>query len=238
MWISSAATEGPEAAPTGGDSVPEQRVVTETRDVSGFDRVSLGGLGTVVVTQGDSFALTIRAAEDVLPRVTSEVKKGTLVLGLKKSGWISGLNKKKLSIRFEVTMKDIAGLTLSGAGRIDAPEVLADALSVTVSGVGALTVGHLEASSLDVLLSGAGSCAVAGKVVTQSIKLTGAGSYAAPELDSDTADALVSGAGDINILVNETLDARVSGAGSIRYHGGATVRQRVTGVGSVRCLCD
>jgi hypothetical protein len=216
----------------------EQRVVTETRDVSGFDQLALAGLGTVVVTQGDSLALTIHAAEDVLPRVTSEVKDGVLVLGLKTSGWIRGLTKKRLSIRFEVTMKDIAGLTLSGAGRIDARDVRSDALAITVSGAGALTVGHLEASSLGVLLSGAGSCEVAGKVATQAIKLTGAGTYAAPELESDTVDAVVSGAGDINILVNETLDAKVSGAGSIRYHGGATVRQRVTGAGSVRCLCD
>jgi hypothetical protein len=218
--------------------MPEEGIVTESRDVSGFDRVQLGGVGNVVITQGDSFALTIHAAEDVLPRVTSEVKKGTLVLGIKASGWIRGLTKKRLSIRYEVTMKDITGLTLSGAGRIDAPAVRADSLSVTVSGAGGLTLGRLEANSLEVLLSGAGNCEAAGKVDSQSIKLTGAGSYSAAELESDTAEAMVSGAGDINILVNDRLDARVSGAGSIRYHGGATVRQRVTGVGSVRCLCD
>lgn len=218
--------------------MPEAVVVTETRDVAGFDRVSLGGYGTVVITQDDRESLAIRAAEDVMPRITAEVKDGTLVLGLKKKGWMDGLRRKRLSIRFELAMKDIAGLTLSGVGRIDAAEVRSDALSVVVSGAGAIEIGHLEARSLDVVLSGAGSCEIAGKVEAQSVKLSGAGSYMASELSSSSATALVSGAGDVTMLVHETLDARVSGTGSIRYHGGATVRQRVTGVGSVRCVCD
>lgn len=218
--------------------MPDADVVTETRDVGGFDHVSLSGFGTVVLTQGEREALTIHAAEDVMPRITSEVKDGMLVLGLKKKGWMAGLKRKRLSIRFELTMKDVSRITLSGAGRIDAAEIESDALSVAVSGAGAIEIGKLCADSLDVVLSGAGSCEIAGKVDTQAVRLSGAGSYMASELSSDTASAVLSGAGDVTMLVHDTLDAKVSGTGSIRYHGGATVRQRVTGVGSVRCVCD
>ena len=218
--------------------MPDERTVTETRDVTGFDGVTLEGFGSVEVTQGGHTALAIEAAEDVMPRVTAEVKDGVLVLGLRKDGWLDGLRRKKLAIRFSVTMDGIRNLNLSGIGRIDAPRVDTDALSLVVSGTGAIEVGSLSAESLSVVLSGAGSCEVAGRTTSQSIKLSGAGSYAAPDLECTKANAVVSGAGDVTIRVLDTLDAKISGTGSIRYHGAPTVRQRVTGVGTVTCTCN
>ena len=216
----------------------EERTITEARDVAGFEGVALGGYGTVTVTQGDHAALTIEAAEDVMPRVTAEVRDGVLVLGLKRDGWLKGLKQKRLSIQFNVTVERVRELTLGGFGRIDAPSIDTDALSLTVSGAGAIEVGALSAESLSVLLSGAGSCEVAGRVKCQSIKVSGAGNYAAPDLECETATAVISGTGNITVHVQDTLDAKVSGAGSVRYHGAPTVRQRVTGVGSVTCTCN
>ena len=213
----------------------DERTVTETRDVSGFDGVTLEGFGSVTVTQGVHTALTIEAAEDVMPRVTAKVKDGVLVLGLRKGGWLDGLRRKKLSIRFSVTTDKIRRLVLAGVGRIDAPRVDSDALSLVVSGTGAIEVGSLRAESLSVVLSGAGSCEVEGRTTSQSIKLSGAGSYTAPDLECTTANAVVSGAGNITIRVRETLDAKISGTGSIRYQGAPTVRQRITGIGTVTC---
>jgi hypothetical protein len=216
----------------------DERTVTETRDVSGFDGVTLRGFGSVTVTQGDHTALTIEAEEDVMPRVTAEVEDGVLVLGLRRAGWVNGLKRKRLSIKFSVTMDQIRKLILSGVGRIDAPCVDADGLSLVVSGAGAIEVGALSAESLSVILSGAGSCEVAGKTVSQNINLSGAGNYKAPDLECVTANVIVSGAGDVTIHVQETLDAQISGTGSIRYHGAPTVRQRVTGIGTVTCTCN
>jgi len=216
----------------------DERTVTETRDVSGFDGVALEGFGSATVTQGDHTALTIEAAADVMPRVTAKVEDGVLVLGLRKGGWLNGLRRKKLSIRFSVTTDNIRKLVLAGVGRIDAPSIDSNALSLIVSGTGAIEVGSLSAESLSVVLSGAGSCEVEGKTTSQSIRVSGAGSYSAPDLECMTANAVVSGAGNITIRVQETLDAKISGTGSIRYQGAPTVRQRVTGVGSVTCTCS
>ncbi len=213
----------------------DERTVTETRDVGGFDGITLRGFGNVTVTQGDHTALTIEAEEDVMPRVTAEVENGVLVLGLEKAGWVNGLKQKRLSIRFSVTMDRISELILSGVGRIDAPRVESDGLSLIVSGAGAIEVGSLDAESLSVILSGAGSCEVAGKTDFQSIKLSGAGNYTAPDLECTSANAVVSGAGNVTIHVQDTLDANISGTGSIRYQGAPTVRQRVTGIGTITC---
>lgn len=215
----------------------EAEMVTESREVSGFDGVALGGFGAVTITQGDGTALTIEAPADVMPRVVSEVKDGVLVLRLKKTGWLSDLRKKKLSICFHVTMKDVRMLRLGGVGRIDAEKIDTKSLSLVVSGVGAMEIDSLTADALDVVLSGSGSCEVAGRVKTQDVELSGSGNYLAPNLESATASAVVSGAGNMTIRAHDTLDARVSGAGNIRYHGAPTVRQRVTGAGTITCVC-
>ena len=215
-----------------------EKTITETRDVAGFEGVKLSGFGTVTITQGDHTSLTIEAAEDVIKRVSSEVKKGVLVLGLKKGGWMLGLRQKKLSIKFSVTMENIRALNLAGAGRIDAPSVETDTLSLVMSGSGAMDIGALQAESLSIVLSGAGNCAVAGRVATQSVVLSGAGNYVAPGLECEKASVVVSGVGNVTIHVKDTLDAKVSGAGNVRYDGAPTVRQRVTGVGSVKCTCN
>ena len=215
--------------------MPEEKLITETRDVPEFEGVQLDGNGTVSITQGDRTALTIEAAEDVMAQILAEVRNGVLVLGLKEKGWFKGLRQQKQSIRFMVTMSSVRNLNLSGVGRIDAPTVDTDALALVVSGVGAIEIGELTAESLDVLVSGAGSCEVAGRVKSQTIRLSGAGNYKASDLESEVATAVVSGAGSVSVHVSDTLDAKVTGAGSIRYQGAPTVRQRVTGVGSVVC---
>jgi hypothetical protein len=212
-----------------------ENMVTEKRDVAGFDGVALGGLGSVLITQDDRESLTIEAPEEVMSRVTSEIKNGVLVLGLKKGLWMAGLGKKNQKIRFKVTMRSVHTLRLGGVGRIDAPEVMTDSLSVVVGGVGGIEIGKLTTESLEVVLSGAGSCEIAGNADTQSIKLSGSGNYEARDLETKTTSAVVSGAGNVSVHVTETLDAKISGAGSIRYHGAPTVRQRVTGAGSISC---
>ncbi len=46
-------------------------VITESRDVSGFDSVSLTGIGRVIITQGDKESLTIEADDNLLEYITS-----------------------------------------------------------------------------------------------------------------------------------------------------------------------
>lgn len=59
--------------------------VTETREASGFSAIDLRAPGQVVVTVGDHEALTIEAADNVLPQISSTVRDGVLVLQ-----WTSG----------------------------------------------------------------------------------------------------------------------------------------------------
>lgn len=216
--------------------MPDTKKVTETREVAGFGRVSLGGIGALTITQGDCESLAIEADERVLPRITSDVEDGTLVLGLKPGSWWKKIGDALKTVRYNLTMRDISGIALAGAGTIKASRLSTERLELVVSGAGSLRVESLAATDLSVVVSGAGSCEVAGQVENQDVRITGAGGYRAPTLESCCVKAAINGTGSITVNVRETLDATVSGAGSIKYHGEPTVFQRITGVGSIRGL--
>ena len=181
-------------------------VTSEKRDVSGFRRVVLAGVGALRVAQGDTESLTIEASADLMPRITSVVEDGTLTLGMRKGAWLDGLRESGRTVRFELTMTDVDGMTLAGAGDIESEGVRAGELALTVSGAGHLRVRGLAGTALTVLLSGAGGCEVSGEVENQEVKITGAGNYEARSLRSKTAKALVAGTGNVVVGGDHTQD--------------------------------
>ncbi|HEX9038551.1 MAG TPA: head GIN domain-containing protein [Ktedonobacterales bacterium] len=225
-------------------------LASETREARDFDRVKLTGVGTVVITQTGEESLTIEADDNILPLLTSEVHGGELELGMEHGAHVT----PRAPIRFILTVKDLRGLSVSGAGDIElgglktdmlrlaisgtgalkTQEVSTGSLDVSISGAGSVSVGRLTASEVDATISGTGSVKLAGHAARQTVSIPGAGSYDAPELTSDQARVKVSGAGSARVNVRETLEARVSGIGSIHYAGQPQVQRSVSGLGSIR----
>ena len=63
-------------------------LVTESRQVSDFDRVALSGSGQVVITQGAEEGLSVEADDNLMQYVRTEVSGRTLELGLDAPGTI------------------------------------------------------------------------------------------------------------------------------------------------------
>lgn len=207
---------------------------TETREVSDFDRVSFSGIGTMTIARGVRESLEIQAHPDVLPKVTSEVRDGTLRVGLASSAVFVFRKLRRQDIRIRVTVRELRGLTLSGAGEVDVDGVAPDTFELKVSGAGNVDIRSIETGSVAVTISGAGDCEVAGRADSVEIVVSGAGDYDGANLESRTAAVKISGAGDVRVWPTESLTAAVSGAGSVRYRGEPEVTKKVTGVGSIR----
>ena len=58
----------------------EQIPNSETRPVSGFNKLVLKGVGSVILTQGAQESLVIEADPDIRSRIRSEVRDGTLTI--------------------------------------------------------------------------------------------------------------------------------------------------------------
>ncbi len=216
-------------------------VVTETREVSGFDRVALREFGELVITQGEEESLTIEARQDILSRLETEVKDGKLVIGSRGS-WLdklgdalaTGFTRKR--IRYSLTVRQLTGLEVSGAAAVRVAKIETDRLALKLSGAGDVNIESLDAQRLEVDLPGAGKISVAGRVAEQTVTLSGAGSYDAPKLESQKAKATLTGLGSATVWAVEELDATIRGLGSVSYYGTPKVRKEITGAGGVKSL--
>jgi len=207
-------------------------VITEERQVSNFDRVLLSGYGEVTIYQGEIESLTVRTDDNIMPYIETEVRNRTLELGFTPSGSRRSINPSD-SIHFDLVVKDISRLDISGAGSVTADELTVEKLQLNLSGAGSLEINNLVADELVSNISGAGSVLVAGQVTGQELNHSGVGSYYAGDLESETALVTISGAGSATLWVRETLDVKVSGVGNIIYYGTPRVIQNVSGLGKV-----
>ncbi len=209
-------------------------VITESRDVSGFDSVSLTGIGRVIITQGDEESLTIEADDNLFEYITSEVKSGTLELGFTDNVRIDSTS----SITFTVGVKELTGLDSTGTGSIEIGELGADNLNISTSGTGSISIGTLTATDLVANAEGTGDIKLAGNVETQEIMRVGTGDYDAADLESRIAKVEATGTGNVVIWVLDALDVEITGTSEVSYYGSPNVTQNITGPGSLTSLGD
>ena len=216
-------------------------VVTETREVPGFDRVTLRDYGELVIMQGDEESLTIEAEGDVLADIETEVIGGRLDIRINAS-WLEKLSHaitaglRQQWIKYNLTVKKLTDLEILGASRVRVSKLETDRLGLILGGAGDIKVESLTAENLDVDLRGAGRIGLTGRVTTQRIRIDGAGSYRAPQLGSKKARVDLRGAGKATVWVDEELEIAIHGIGSVEYYGPPTVKKNISGFGSVTHL--
>jgi hypothetical protein len=207
------------------------RLVTESRQIQGVERISFTSSGTLILTQGDRESLTVETDENVMRYVKTEVQGGTLTLGTK-----SGAIVSPTRLTFTLTVKDLDGITATGSGDVGAERFDADRLAIETTGSGGVRIDDLTARDLSVRITGSGDVDLAGQAREQEVTLTGSGTYRAADLRSERATVKTTGSGGATVWVAESLDARTTGSGSIEYHGTPRTSAKSTGSGKVRGL--
>lgn len=203
--------------------------VTEEREISGVEGVSLSFVGDLRITQGDEEKLVITADDNVMPLITTEVKDGVLTIGSKSTLGIPVIN----DLRYDLTVRNLNSLQLSGAGNAEMDGLETGSLNVGVSGAGNVSINGLQADSVVANLSGVGNLELGGKAKRQAISLSGAGSYSGGDLETGSTDVSLSGLGGATVWATESLDANISGAGNVEYHGNPDVTSKISGLGNV-----
>jgi hypothetical protein len=213
-------------------------VITVQREVNGFDRVALSGVGTMFISVGEKESLLIEAEDNLLPYIETKVQGSILEIGLKYEHWNTAIQPTK-PINYFLTVTNLEALDLSGAGRIEIEEINTTQLRIHTSGAGDIEIEKLNAQSLTMVVSGAGSCRIHdGKVDSQHLQISGAGGYRASDLESHRTDIDISGMGGAKIWVSDTLHVAISGAGNVGFYGYPTVSQSISGAGRIQSLGD
>jgi hypothetical protein len=206
-------------------------IVTETRTVSQFDRVSVSGSGHLSIVQGDQESLTVEADGNLLPLIKSEVASGVLKIGPENVN----LRPTK-TIHYVLHLKSLEALHLSGSLEAEAQSIKTGQLLITISGSGKIQMPSLDTSELKVQVSGSGDIQLAGKVNRQTIQISGSGNYRAGDCESQSSAVHISGSGEATIWARLALEAHVSGSGAIKYYGSPPVETHISGSGGVLSL--
>ncbi len=211
------------------------KVITQTKVVSGFSSVTFAGLGELNITQGSTESLTIEGEDNILARLLVEVKDGDLYIGFERDNW-QDMVRPTRNIKYDLKVKNLNSLNLSGAGSVTVPKLQAESLILKVSGAGGVKVSQLSATNVTSTLSGAGNLELNGKVTNQSITLSGVGNYSSGDLQSLTATVGLSGAGSATLWARDVFNVKISGAGSVSYYGAPKINKDISGLGVLNSL--
>ena len=206
---------------------------TETRSVSGFDRIDLSHMGEVHLTQGDTEGLTVRADDNLLEYIVTEVQGGTLRLGVTREAAMAILRPTE-PIVFEVAFRELSGLAVSGSGSFEADSLETESLHMAISGSGNIAISDLIAGDLSTDISGSGKVKLKGEASSQSIAVSGSGRYYSLDLATKDARVAVSGSGLVELHASDHLSVGISGSGSVRYAGEPTIDDDISGSGSLK----
>jgi len=209
-----------------------RNLITESRKVSGFERVEVSGGGSMEIIQDGTEALSVETDDNMMQYVTSEVRGGTLYLGLD-SGTHSLLPSR---LHFSLHVKDLSGITTSGSWEVDSASIQTSALNIVISGSGKVIVKALTADKLDTTISGSGELDLTGDAKQQNVDISGSGKYLAGELRSQGASVSISGSGNVTVWASETLRVHVSGSGDVSYYGSPQVSFDESGSGKIHNL--
>lgn len=219
-----------------GSITPSGSLETETRDVTGFERVALRGPGTVKIVPAKTSGLKVTADKNVMPYIATSVEGNLLVIEIKRGGRPVVIEPGvKIDIELQATM--ITAIENSGSGKITGGPFSGVQLEITNSGSGEIGIGGVNLVSLTTRVSGSGDVTVEGGVVgAQEVDISGAGAFSAPGLESRVANVRVSGSGDVELWATEGLDASITGAGSVGYWGSPRLLEEASGSGKIRHL--
>jgi putative autotransporter adhesin-like protein len=182
---------------------------TQTRHVASFSSVELAGSNEVTIRAGGTQAVVVHADDNLLHRVTTEVRSGTLAIGNTPGSFTT-----KSPMRVEVTVPSLQALTLSGSG--------------------VMVVSAVDTPQLKVTLSGSGLLRVDGTATRLDARLSGSGDAQLEQLVAGDVKAVVSGSGRIVVQATKSLDASVPGSGVVMYSGDPVdVTTSITGSGAV-----
>jgi len=216
-----------------GKSVKGSGVLkSESRNVSGFSKVSLSVPGNAELIQGSSEGITIETDDNILPLIETVVEGGALKIRfIDKNTSVS-----TKTLKLVINAKTVEGLSVAGSGDVRAAKLQSTSLKTSIAGSGDVQITQLDTESLVVSIAGSGNFAAGGKARTIETKIAGSGDLKIGKLEANSVKVSIAGSGDATVWAKESLTISVAGSGDVKYFGDAKISQSVAGSGSVKRL--
>lgn len=183
---------------------------TQARSLPAFTGVELAAGNNVVVQVGPARqSVVVHADDNLLRRITTQVRSGTLAIGT-----TPGNLSARTPMYVAVTVPSLERIVLRGAGNISVSGINSERLTVALPGAGNIDAAG-SAAKLDVSISGSGNALLHGLIARD-------------------ARATLTGDGSIRVTATRSLTASITGTGTIDYRGDPRqVTRRISGSGTI-----
>ena len=191
------------------------KMTTEVRKTSNYDAVSSAGNFDVKLVPGKEGKITLNGEENLMKYVITEVKKGKLIIKVKKHTNI------RITKKFVVTVpyRDIEKVALAGSGDItNSGTIKAEDFKVALAGSGDIKL-TLSTGNVKTSIAGSGNVNLNGNSDSLVCSIAGSGDVNAYGLSTKSTSVSVAGSGNVKTTVSESIKARVAGSGTIYYKG-------------------
>lgn len=192
-----------------GCTTGEGSVMSETRDAGPFTRIEVsGGISGVTVQIGQSASVEVRAQENILPLIRTEVEGDTLVITGTGQGFTSSQG-----IEVVVVTPTLTEISMNGGSQGQIEGIDAASLNIELDGGSQLTVTGV-ASTVGLEASG-GSTADLEDLSASAVTLDVSGGSSATVQASDEVSGSASGESQVTVLGDAQVNVEVSSGAEV-----------------------
>lgn len=206
----------------------EGHIIEESRNLGNFTSIDLNISAQVIITKDTACSFTIKAQENLLSYIKTNVSGGELEVDFK-----SGCYRTTEPIFINVSMKEITSLEVDGSGSFYSKDRFdVEKIDLEIDGSGEIDM-QLFADKINAEISGSGDIKLKGTAKKFKVDINGSGDVDAEDLMAYKAYVYVSGSGNCNVFVHELLDVSISGSGDVYYSGSPEIKTHINGSGSL-----
>jgi len=204
-------------------------IISQTRPVSGFKRISTSNGFEVELKQGPVAEVIIEADDNVMKYVETEVDGDIL-----KIGTASHLSLTNAHLKAYITTQEVNGVRASSGASVFVKGILQNAgkLSFSASSAGRIET-ELDAPDVVADASSGGTIMLTGKAKNLNADVSSGASVKTGDLKTENAVVKASSGATATVYASFNLDARASSGAGINYYGEANVQKSVSSGGSV-----
>jgi len=187
-------------------------VTKQSRSVDNFDGIKIDGATTLVLTQGDDYAVVVETDSNIQEYVKVEVNNSILNFG-----FTTNKIKRFKILKYYVTAPNINHLKVSGASTINSTnELSGEKLKLIVSGASDIDI-NVNYKSITTKVSGASDITLTGTAVSSVVESSGASDFHGKNLLTTSSVVKASGASSCYVNATTSLNYEVSGASDVKY---------------------
>jgi hypothetical protein len=224
------------------------KVETRERRVSDFSGIKISCSADVFLKQGNSNAVTVRADENLIDMIETDVRGDVLNID------IDGNIRNVEVLEVYVTVKNLQKVLINGSGDIESENAITGVdFEIQINGSGDVEL-ELDVKNLETKINGSGDVEVSGVQGNFDLQVAGSGNFEAEKLRLNECHIKINGSGDVKmkgsadkLFVNQSasgdvnlysltagdVEATASGSGDIIVSVAGRLKARLSGSGDL-----